>query len=185
MNKLFAIALCGAVGLIASLPSAQAQQKTEKACQEEWRANKAENQAAKITEKAYVAKCRGTAAKPEAAKPDAAKKPAAAPTKPEAPAATAPRPTPAQAPAPAATKSESAKPATAMPTERTSSRRKLRPRPAVPQIPSSMSIYRRKSIISPDIRTTGTSRTARTCARKTPPARARVQRKTRSIHNGC
>jgi hypothetical protein len=116
MNKLFAIALCGAVGLIASLPSAQAQQKTEKACQEEWRANKAENQAAKITEKAYVAKCRGTAAKPEAAKPDAAKKPAAAPTKPEAPAATAPRPTPAQAPAPAATKSESAKPATAMPT---------------------------------------------------------------------
>ena len=116
MNKLFAIALCGAVGLIASLPSAQAQQKTEKACQEEWRANKAENQAAKITEKAYVAKCRGTAAKPEAAKPDAAKKPAAAPTKPEAPAATAPRPTPAQAPLPAATKSESAKPATAMPT---------------------------------------------------------------------
>jgi hypothetical protein len=116
MYKLFAIALCGAVGLIASLPSAQAQQKTEKACQEEWRANKAENQAAKITEKAYVAKCRGTAAKPEAAKPDAAKKPAAAPTKPEAPAATAPRPTPAQAPAPAATKSESAKPATAMPT---------------------------------------------------------------------
>ena len=116
MNKLFAIALCGAVGLIASLPSAQAQQKTEKACQEEWRANKAENQAPKITEKAYVAKCRGTAAKPEAAKPDAAKKPAAAPTKPEAPAATAPRPTPAQAPAPAATKSESAKPATAMPT---------------------------------------------------------------------
>ena len=116
MNKLFAIALCGAVGLIASLPSAQAQQKTEKVCQEEWRANKAENQAAKITEKAYVAKCRGTAAKPEAAKPDAAKKPAAAPTKPEAPAATAPRPTPAQAPAPAATKSESAKPATAMPT---------------------------------------------------------------------
>jgi hypothetical protein len=118
MNKLFAIALCGAVGLIASLPSAQAQQKTEKACQEEWRANRAENQAAKITEKAYVAKCRGTAAKPEAAKPDAAKKPAAAPTKPEAPApaATAPRPTPAQAPAPAATKSESAKPATAMPT---------------------------------------------------------------------
>ena len=116
MYKLFAIALCGAVGLIASLPSAQAQQKTEKACQEEWRANKAENQAAKITEKAYVAKCRGTAAKPEAAKPDAAKKPAAAPTKPEAPAAAAPRPTPAQAPAPAATKSESAKPATAMPT---------------------------------------------------------------------
>jgi glucan-binding YG repeat protein len=116
MNKLFTIALCGAVGLIASLPSAQAQQKTEKACQEEWRANKAENQAAKITEKAYVAKCRGTAAKPEAAKPDAAKKPAAAVAKPEAPTPAATAPKPAQAPAPAATKSESAKPATAVPT---------------------------------------------------------------------
>ena len=116
MNKLFAVALCGAVGLIAAMPSAHAQQKTEKACQEEWRANKAENQAAKITEKAYVAKCRGTAAKPEAAKPDAAKKPAAAAAKPEAPTPAATAPKPAQAPAPAATKSESAKPATAVPT---------------------------------------------------------------------
>src|SRR5471032_260177 len=111
MNKLFAVALCGAVGLIAAMPSAHAQQKTEKACQEEWRANKAENQAAKITEKAYVAKCRGTAAKP-----DAAKKPAAAAAKPEAPTPAATAPKPAQAPAPAATKLESAKPATAVPT---------------------------------------------------------------------
>ena len=39
-----------------------AQQKTVKACQEEWRANKAANQAKGITEKAYVAQCRAGAA---------------------------------------------------------------------------------------------------------------------------
>ena len=38
-----------------------AQEKTAKACQEEWRANKAANQAAGITEKAYVAQCRAGA----------------------------------------------------------------------------------------------------------------------------
>jgi hypothetical protein len=37
---------------------ALAQQKTVKACQEEWRADKAPNQAKGITEKAYVAGCR-------------------------------------------------------------------------------------------------------------------------------
>ena len=105
MNKLFAVALCGAVGLIVTLPSAHAQQKTEKACQEEWRANKAENQAAKITEKAYVEKCRGAAAPMAAPAKPAAAAPMAAPAKPAAS-------TPA-APAPAASKSAPAKPATA------------------------------------------------------------------------
>ena len=94
------------MGTIAALPSVHAQQKTEKVCIEEWRANKAANQAAKITEKAYVEKCRGTAAKPEAAKT-----PAAAPTKPAAPTPAAS--SPSQAPAPAASKSAPAKPATA------------------------------------------------------------------------
>ena len=37
---------------------ALAQKKTVKACQEEWQVNKAANQANKITEKAYVEKCR-------------------------------------------------------------------------------------------------------------------------------
>jgi hypothetical protein len=106
MKRLFIIALCGAMGTIAALPSVHAQQKTEKVCIEEWRANKAANQAAKITEKAYVEKCRGTAAKPEAAKT-----PAAAPTKPAAPTPAAS--SPSQAPAPAASKSAPAKPATA------------------------------------------------------------------------
>jgi hypothetical protein len=98
MKMLFAVALCSAVGLIAASPSAhaqQTQQKTVKACQEEWRANKAENQANKITEKAYVAKCRADTAKPAAATTPAA----TAPAKPvaPAPAATAPRQTPTPA----------------------------------------------------------------------------------------
>lgn len=44
-------------------------QKTAKACQEEWRANKAANQANKITEKAYVAKCRAESGTPAVATP--------------------------------------------------------------------------------------------------------------------
>jgi len=42
---------------------AVAQQKTVKACQAEWRANKDANQAKGVTEKAYVTQCRagGTA----------------------------------------------------------------------------------------------------------------------------
>ena len=38
-----------------------AQQKTVKQCQDEWRSNKADNQAKGIKEKDYVAQCRGTA----------------------------------------------------------------------------------------------------------------------------
>jgi hypothetical protein len=55
-----------------------AQKKTVKACQEEWRANKAANEAAKITEKDYVAKCRAGTDKPAAATTPAPA-PAAAP----------------------------------------------------------------------------------------------------------
>jgi hypothetical protein len=102
MKRLFAAALCGAVGLIAALPSAHAQQKTEKACIEEWRAKKAADPAFKTLQKDYVPDCRKSAA--------------AAPAKPAAPAATAPAtaaparqaapvpaaPAPKQAPAPAA-----------------------------------------------------------------------------------
>jgi len=79
-----------------------AQQKTVKACQEEWRANKAANQANKITEKAYVEKCRaeGGAAQPtsapaaspaaKASTPAPAAPPAAIPAKPSARSAAAP-----------------------------------------------------------------------------------------------
>jgi hypothetical protein len=66
-----------------------AQQKTVRACQDEWRLNRAANQAAGITEKAYVDKCRtaGTSLQPAAAAPAA---PPAA--KPPAPTAAAPAP---------------------------------------------------------------------------------------------
>jgi len=76
------------------------QQKTAKACIEEWRADKANFQAKGITQKAYVAQCRtGTATATTAPPPVAPTSPAPAPA--PAPAPQAPRPTaaaPAQAP---------------------------------------------------------------------------------------
>ena len=68
-------------GLAFSPTPSFAQKKTIKACEEEWRANKAANQAAKVTEKAYVAKCRADAEKPAAAAPAAAPAAPAATTK--------------------------------------------------------------------------------------------------------
>ncbi len=85
------IVVIGSAIVGASLLSfpAVAQQKTVKACQEEWRANKDANQAKGITEKAYVTQCRAgeSAAKPApapAASSSSQKKTATAP----APAAT-------------------------------------------------------------------------------------------------
>jgi len=76
--------MCSALfAAMALAPHAVAQQKTAKSCQEEWRANKAANQANGITEKAYVAQCRSGGA------PTAA--PAAPPAAAPAPTAAAPR----------------------------------------------------------------------------------------------
>ena len=75
------IAAILSIAAISTAP-APAQKKTIAVCQEEWRANKAANEAAKITEKDFVAKCRATAEKPAAATPaaaPAAPAPAAAP----------------------------------------------------------------------------------------------------------
>ena len=114
MKKSLVLIIClVATGSLAFSGPVGAQQKTAKACKEEWQANKAANQAAKITEKSYVEKCRSAAAKPEAEKT-----PMAAPAKPAAPTAAAPKPAaptpaataPAQAPAPTATKMAPAKP---------------------------------------------------------------------------
>ena len=70
MKAPFFVAACAvflATFVSISSPSI-AQQKTVKQCQDEWRANKAENQAKGIKEKDYVAQCRGeTAATPPAA----------------------------------------------------------------------------------------------------------------------
>jgi DNA polymerase III gamma/tau subunit len=96
------------VAFVSSVSSpAVAQQKTAKACRDEWKANKADNQAKGITEKAYVTQCRADAAKPATpaatttatppAKQDTLTKPATAPVV-AAPAAKQP-----PAPKPAAT----------------------------------------------------------------------------------
>ncbi len=94
MSRQIAIAMCSVVLALLTLPShAIAQQKTASACREEWRANKAANQAKGITEKAYVAQCRGGAAPAQTTAAPAAPAPAQ-----PAPAATA-KPKPAAAPA--------------------------------------------------------------------------------------
>lgn len=64
----FARIACVVFGSIILMAPALSQQKTVKACQEEWRANKAANQAAGIKEKDYVAQCR-TGAAPTTAAP--------------------------------------------------------------------------------------------------------------------
>ena len=71
LAALTCIILAGTLGL--SSP-AWAQQKTAKACQEQWRADKAANQTKGVTEKAYVAECRASVAtaRPAAPPPQAA-----------------------------------------------------------------------------------------------------------------
>jgi hypothetical protein len=58
----FAIAFASLVIVGWTFSPSLAQQKTVKECQDEWRANKADNQAKGIKEKDYVAQCRGAAA---------------------------------------------------------------------------------------------------------------------------
>jgi hypothetical protein len=73
--KALAMMLAGSamLAVIGASQPAWSEQKTAKACAEEWRANKDANQAKGITEKAYVAQCRtGTAAAQPAAAPAAA-----------------------------------------------------------------------------------------------------------------
>ena len=87
MRRTFVALMCSALaGFLVAATPALAQQKRVKACQDEWRANRAANQAPKITEKAYVEKCRAG---------DAGATPSTAPP-------AAPPATPAAAPAPAA-----------------------------------------------------------------------------------
>jgi hypothetical protein len=87
--RTLALACLAILGASVLSNPAFAQQKTVKACEQEWRANKAANQAKGITEKAYVAQCRaGTAAgaPPAATVPAASTQPnpksSAAPTSP-------------------------------------------------------------------------------------------------------
>ena len=58
-------AWCAAAAVLLALSSpVLAQQKTVKACQAEWQADKAANQAKGITEKAFIAQCRSASAAP-------------------------------------------------------------------------------------------------------------------------
>ena len=115
MTRRIAVVMCSAVlGLMTLSSHAIAQQKTAKECREEWRANKAANQASGVTEKAYVAQCRGGA---EPAQPTAAPVPAPAPAPTAAPAAPAPAPTVAAPPArPAPPAATAVRPAPSTPT---------------------------------------------------------------------
>jgi hypothetical protein len=56
--RLAAVICSTLIGLVILPSQTVAGQKTIKACQEEWRANKAANQANGITEKSYVDQCR-------------------------------------------------------------------------------------------------------------------------------
>jgi len=94
-------------GLVAIPGHALAQQKSVSACEAEWRANKAANQAQGITEKAYVTQCRAASAQAPGGATSAAPAPSGAANAPAAPAAKATTAAPAAAPtaAPRATRS--------------------------------------------------------------------------------
>jgi hypothetical protein len=75
--RFFSVAIGAGLVALAVFPTPLlAQQKTVKACQEEWRANKADNQAKGITEKAYVTQCRAGGATAQPAPGPAAPTPA-------------------------------------------------------------------------------------------------------------
>jgi hypothetical protein len=75
MKRQIAAALCctvigsAALGALASSTLAIAQQKTAKACLDEWRANRTANEGKGLTQKAYMAQCRGGASAQPAVAP--------------------------------------------------------------------------------------------------------------------
>jgi hypothetical protein len=81
MKPLFAGFLCAALmGVLSAAPTALAQQKTIKECRAEWQANRAENQAKRITEAAYISQCRaGTSSATTPTPPATATSPASTP----------------------------------------------------------------------------------------------------------
>ena len=107
MNKL--VIICSAIiGASVLYSPTIAHAKTAKECRTEWQANKAENQAKKITESVYVKECTAgaAAAQPAAAKPTKTTEPKAAP------AAAPPKTETKMAPAPMAPAAKSSSAAT-------------------------------------------------------------------------
>jgi hypothetical protein len=75
MRTAFVAVMCSALWVAAT--PALAQQKTAQACRDEWRANRAANEAAGIALRAYVYKCQaGDTAAPAATTPAAPATPA-------------------------------------------------------------------------------------------------------------
>jgi hypothetical protein len=98
-TQLVAIIGSALVAVLALSGQALSQQKTAKQCQEEWRGNKAGYESLKVTEKAYIDKCRAgqpiplpPASAPTAAAPDTktTQPVSAPPTRPAPTAATTP-----------------------------------------------------------------------------------------------
>ena len=99
MRRRHIVSICSAItGFIALSSPAVAQQKTVKACVEEWRADKANMQAKGLSEKAYVAGCRGGAIATPNAAPAAPAPTAVAPAAPSANTAPSPLATPTPGP---------------------------------------------------------------------------------------
>ena len=107
MNK-FAIICSAIIGASIFYSPTIAYAKTAKECRAEWQANKAANQAKKITESAYVKECTasGATTQPAVAKPTKKTEPKAAP------ASAAPKTETKMAPAPAAPAAKSSSAAT-------------------------------------------------------------------------
>src|SRR5579864_3151841 len=114
MRMAFVAAMCSALIGFGIASPALSQQKTVKACQDEWRADKAGNQSKGITEKAYVEQCRAgaapaatpAAASPGTTPPKPVSAPATPPSAPAAPATPAPARSAKQTPAPTPTGSD-------------------------------------------------------------------------------
>ena len=65
--RLLVILCLASAALMGAADKAGAQQKTARECSAEWRANKADNQAKGITERAYVTQCRAGTPGPSSA----------------------------------------------------------------------------------------------------------------------
>jgi hypothetical protein len=127
--------LAAIVGVVTFYAPLIAQQKTGKACQEEWRANRAANEARGITEKTYVSQCRmgSTMRRLQRLQHLLQREQQRAPPR--------------------------------QPLELTNTQPRLRQKADVGQVPSFGAILNRKSITSPDTRTTDIQKRARICAK--------------------
>ena len=167
MKRQIATVLYATILLLAVASHATAQQKTIKACQDQWRANREQNQANGITQKSYVDSCRaGTAAAAPAPTPPQTVPPSASP--------------PAPSPAPAR-RADPRPPAQASPGAGNQFTTEAQAKARCPADTVVWQTFLRASIISPGRTTTGTPRAAPTCARATRLRPGTALRRMKSI----